>query len=206
MGTIILAMIAIAIFLRLYLTFGKDSEKIEKDSIFTEMFQQTYYSSKAKKAEKVLNASVSPIEQIQAYDSEFQLEQFKLKALKAFEIIINSYAQGKNIILTDLVAISAMSMFAYEISKREDEKNKLVVNFVSNKSAEITSVRVENKKATIDIEFSPEIIFYVEDQNGNLVRGHKNKISAKKYICSFEKFLVSSEPSWKLSSIDSLPA
>ncbi len=132
-------------------------------------------------------------------DVAFDPKAFVDGAKIAHERILEAFAKSDLATLKFLLAKAVYGAFETEVNRRKKQGEIAVFKFVGINSAIIKAAKLNGKVATIDVEFSSQIISAVKASNGDLLHGSETSVDDVKEMWSFERDLTSRDPNWKLS-------
>ena len=143
------------------------------------------------------------IREIAKADSNFHIGYFTEGARRAFEMVVNAYADADKEKLKELLSDSVLKKFSKLIDQRQADEQTLEVDIKSIDVKEIESVNVENGMASIVVKFVSEQMVATHEKNGDI-----NDNPAKLYvpttdIWTFSRDLSSKNPNWSLSGTKS---
>ncbi len=138
-------------------------------------------------------------------DLELVLKKTKLSASiflegakSAFEIIISSFSIGDLTTLKILLSEKIFLQFKAAIEDRKSKNESLNTKIISIDEANITSAKIENGFAIVEIAFKSKQINYVENEQKEIISGNKTEINTIIDNWTFKKDCNSSNPNWLL--------
>ena len=132
-------------------------------------------------------------------DAMFDPKAFMAGAKIAHERILEAFSKSDLATLKFLLAKTVYAAFETEVNRRKKQGEIAVLKFVGINSATIKSAKLNGKVATIDVEFSSQIISALKASNGEVLHGSETEVDNVKEMWSFERDLTSRDPNWKLS-------
>ena len=136
--------------------------------------------------------------QITLSDPHFSVDGFLNGAGKAFEMIVQSYANNDTDTLKPLLADDVYANFASAIQDREDRGERMETDLVVIKPAKLEEVSVNGRVASVAVRFESEQVNIIKDADGTVVDGDPEQIESVTDVWTFERNLASSDPNWLL--------
>jgi predicted lipid-binding transport protein (Tim44 family) len=133
---------------------------------------------------------------------DFNVTGFIAGAKSAYEMILEAFAKGDTASLKPLLAKPVYDSFAATIDESQKQKQSKVFQFVGMKSTTLKRATLENKRASITVQFVSEMISATLDKNGATVEGDAKTIAEVTDVWTFERDVTSRDPNWKLVSTD----
>lgn len=202
---LILMLVAGFIFYKLYSVFGQHSDvSAPKDKNIDFGF------NKIKEVENPQEFDSEPnlllindklrdvLKLIKETDSSFSYNKFLKNAEKAFELIINAYAQGDKEFLKNMLTKEVYQSFSENIDINKENNQQLSTTIVSINNCQLIDASLENHIAKMTIKYSSEQINLVKDQLGNITSGNPSQVNNIEDIWVFKRNLKSSDPTWLL--------
>ena len=211
---LILAMIAIFILNRLRNVLGKktgnETSLSSNSSIRKKSFEDSVPDKVLKESPKNFG-SVNyhddvkindPLNEIRKIENGFDLQDFLLKAKKAFEHILNAYSKSNLKVLEKLLDRKIFDIYKKDIEDRSKRKEYFEITIIGVKEPIIKAVSVLKKlTAEITLEYSSEQVHTTKNDKGEVVDGDVNQILQIKEKWTFKRDLKSKNPNWTLISI-----
>ncbi|MBD5404930.1 Tim44 domain-containing protein [bacterium] len=107
-------------------------------------------------------------------DREFSLKSFAEDSKEIFKKILNFFEKKDRKNLKPLVSEKVYNVFNESIKELEKKEQTLDTEIVRFKDIIIKDINVENKLASIIIEFTSEQTTVLKDSNGNIIKGDDN--------------------------------
>ena len=184
---ILLAMLAGFIFLRLRNVLGKGADNSPIKSEFVNRSEENFsFVNEVKEKSKELI---------------FDEDSFKKGAEYAYEMIINSFANGDKKTLKTLLTKKLYEDFEKIIDERNEKKLKSDLTFVGIQKLSIDKVSNIETKYKVTARFISQIITCLRDEQGNVVEGDPEKTKVTTDVWSFERDLKDKDPTWYLSEL-----
>ena len=127
--------------------------------------------------------------------------KFTEGASKAFELIINGFANGDKSKLKALCEKNTYEAFANQIDEYSDKSLKLSTQLIAIDQVKITDAEIKNGYGHIEVAFKSRQTNYVYDEKKkNITEGSDSHINEPEDIWVFRKKLNSNSPKWLLFS------
>lgn len=144
---------------------------------------------------------MSETERVLSKISGFNQGKFINGAKRAFEIIINSFAQGDVSTLEPLISKSLYKKFKDIIDQRKTDGVIAESDLITFNSAEIVDAKINKSNiAKIAVRFVSEQVNILKNSAGEVIEGDENFIQSITDIWTFEKSLSNNNPIWLLTS------
>jgi len=147
--------------------------------------------------------ALASINKIKKIDASFSSSKFLQGAEKAFEIIINAFANGDKKTLTKLANQDVAEKFIGEYDRQKKLGNKINISIVGLESSKINKVDLSGNVATISVKFLSEQIATVTDKAGQVVSGDEKNVEEISDHWFFTKDLKGDSPIWVLAKTES---
>lgn len=144
------------------------------------------------------NENQELIKQIKNINNSFLTYKFLKNSEKAFEIIINAFAQNDTKTLKSLTSDKIYKNFTSQIDKISKAKQTLNVNLVAIIKNQITDISLNKNIARITLDIVSEQITSITDQEGKIIKGDNKTIEEINDNWVFEKNLKTKNPVWLL--------
>ena len=205
---LILAMIAIFIFNRLRNVLGKKTGN-ENELVKRQNFKETKPDNESYKVvsekevidypqNKKVNEYLNKIKQI---EGKFDLEDFLIKAKKAFEFILKSYSESNLKRLESLLDKDIFSEYEKDIENRLKKKENFQITLIGVNDPLIKEVSLVKNIAKIVLQYDSEQIHVTRNSNGDIIEGDINQILSIKEKWTFSRKLNSKNQNWTLQNI-----
>lgn len=140
--------------------------------------------------------------QIALADREFNTASFVENAKDAFTIIVTAFSEGDRDTLRDMCTDDVYKTFEEAIIEREASGKTIVTEIHAIRSAEITDAGVDKKTAFVTLRISADETYVVQDENGEIVAGHPDRVSDMTDKWTFSRNTRSNDPRWFLSKTE----
>jgi predicted lipid-binding transport protein (Tim44 family) len=137
-------------------------------------------------------------------DEDFNVDDFKTGAEKAFKIILNAYAEEDEQKLQKLLDENVFEQFSSAIAERQKTNKNMEIDIIGVLSCNIIDAYISNGKASIVVEFISEQINYTKDTDTDeLVDGDPARINTIHDVWTFTRVLGTDNPNWSLVATSS---
>ncbi len=197
---IILAAIAVFVISRLYAVLGtktgteQPARRFNKDAVTRRPEPQDDDAALGDSDERpriraaFTGPAASGLEAIAGADAQFNPEEFTKGARKAYELIVNAYADGDRDALRSLVDDDVFEVYSQAIADREKAGTE-PMRLVRLRSARIVEASLdESKMARVGVSFESEL------SDGDTLRSAKE-------IWTFKRSTISQDPNWLLDEV-----
>ena len=212
--TVIFAMIAAFLGLRLYAVLGKRTGheptigKPAEEPVA--VGQKTPASDEARDSGPARITQVDPfdpvagvgIRAIAAADGRFNAADFIGGAKSAYAMILGAYWKGDEDALAPYVNDDVREAFAEAIKARLDAGEVLDNRLVSIERAVISRAELDGKMARITVRFDADIAAVTRSKEGAVIAGSLTDAVATHDAWTFEREVRASDPNWKLVDTD----
>lgn len=140
----------------------------------------------------------SGMTQIKIADPSFKENEFLDGARMAFEMILDTFAEGDKKRLKSLLAPAVYQGFADEIDRRERAGERLETTLVSFVLADIVNAAMVGRKARLTVKFMTEQVNVLRDSDDKVVEGDASVVAKITDIWTFERDTRSRDPNWQL--------
>ena len=135
---------------------------------------------------------------IQMLDRSFSPATFLEGSTKAYEMIVEAFADSDRSTLRSLLADDVFKGFTEVIDTREKEGHIAHTSIIGVHDAKILYAELNGKAAELTVHFNSEMITYGEDRDGEIIEGDKTKIRKVSDIWTFARDISRGDPNWKL--------
>lgn len=135
---------------------------------------------------------------IRGVDPDFRLDTFLSGARMAFEMIVQSYADGDLKALRPLLADAVYAPFANAIEQRRKTGEILVSELMGIRTVEAADARLNGTYAEVTVRFVSEQVNAVKDAEGRVVEGDPNRVIDVVDLWTFSRDTRSTDPNWQL--------
>lgn len=140
----------------------------------------------------------SGMTQVKIADPSFKEAEFLEGSRMAFEMILESFAEGDKKRLKSLLAPAVYQGFADEIDRRERAGERLETTLVSFVLADIINAAMVGRKARLTVKFMTEQVNVLRDSADEVVEGDAAAVTKITDIWTFERDTRSRDPNWQL--------
>ena len=146
------------------------------------------------------SAAARAFSQIKNSEPGFKVADFVDGARNAYEYIMEAFLSGNVGEVKDLLSEDVFDSFQSTVSAREEDENKFNARFVGIREVSISGVDFEPDSfdAEVTMEFVGELIFFIEDPDGNILDGDRDAVVRQKDVWTFAREVGSGNPNWKL--------
>lgn len=214
---VILGGIALFLIRQLYNVLGSSPDtsqnntidKNEKDDVsktsakiinLSETLAASFAEEQTKKSQN--NDSITSC--ISEQDEDFDVDDFKIGAEKAFKMILSAYAKENEQALQKLLDDSVFEQFSSAIAQRQIADRVMKIDIIGILSSDIVDANVSKGKANITIKFISEQINTTEDANTKeIIDGDPSHINTIHDVWTFARDISSNNPNWVLVATSS---
>ncbi|MBT4989684.1 MAG: Tim44/TimA family putative adaptor protein [Rickettsiales bacterium] len=209
---IIFALIAIYILIKLYNVIGSDdlqsggidNSKVKEASVINLSKDSGYSVVKEKKEDKVEKKCLeelpkdilAKIKEVKTKDKTFSVVNFLNNSEKAFELIINAFADYDTKSINLLTDEDAKTNFTSSMDEQKKLSYNINIDIISFLEKSITDISIKNNICHISILFITEQIFYIADKDNKIIKGDRTKIEKIEDKWVFRKSLKAANPIW----------
>jgi predicted lipid-binding transport protein (Tim44 family) len=137
-------------------------------------------------------------------DPTFDPDQFVMGAKRAYELIVNSFAEGNRKSLRDLLSADVYKEFERAIQDRESRQEKIEQTFVGINKADIIDAEIERGNASVTMRFVSQLITAVRSKSGEIVSGDLARVKDVTDLWTFSRDVSTPaarrNPNWRLVS------
>jgi len=152
----------------------------------------------ALESEPAVAAKIATLAELRAVDPGFDESAFLAGAARAYEAIVNAYAQEDIGVLELLLDLRAYTDFKDAIAARRKRGERFAFTFIGHRSIEITEVRSDADVAEITVRFTTEAVAATYGSDGSLVNGMPDRVVEIMDTWTFARRVASRDPDWKL--------
>ena len=135
---------------------------------------------------------------IHAADERFDEAAFLAGAAKAYELVVNAYAEGDTGLLERLLDPDAASAFADAISARRDRGDRITLTFIGIHDTEIVHAWTGADLVEITVRFTSDVVAATYAADGSLIDGDPRSVAQMTDRWTFARGLHSRDPNWKI--------
>jgi predicted lipid-binding transport protein (Tim44 family) len=157
---------------------------------------------KQREASGLAAANDSRLSEICRLDPEFSQDAFLSGAGRAFEVVLNAYAQCDLETLRTLLSREVFQVFADACAKRQESRETLDLTFIGIESAEIVSADALPGKMEITVLFRAQMVFAERSEKGDLLSGDPSTVTTTADLWTFSRQFPPSERTWLLVATD----
>ena len=151
---------------------------------------------------KAAESGGTPLEQgltqIKLTDPSFESESFVKGAKAAFEMVVDTFANGDTKNLRPLLSNDVYEDFSGAIKIRADNNETLESTLVGLSEAEMIEAELQGKTAFITFKFVSEQINVTRNAKGEVVDGDPGEVTTVTDIWTFARNTQSRDPNWTL--------
>jgi len=133
-------------------------------------------------------------------DPNFTPKSFIDGAKLAYEMIVDGFAKGDKAALKELLSNDVFEEFAAAIDARAAAGQTVDSRFVGIDKAELKSIELAGKRASVTMKFVSEIISVTREKDGSVIEGDPKEIREITDVWTFERDIASRDPNWKLAA------
>jgi predicted lipid-binding transport protein (Tim44 family) len=212
--TVIFAMLAAFLGLRLYAVLGKrtgheqtiaepadDSSKLVKPPV---ALDETRDAGPARVlSEDVLGGSVlSGIRAISAADPKFSADEFIQGATAAYQMLLEAFWAGDAAALEPYVGADVHKAFSDAIAQRKRKGEVLDNRLIRIERATISHAELDGKIARITVRFDADVSAVTRNKKGDVIAGSTSDALPTHDVWTFERQIRASDPNWTLVDTD----
>ncbi len=138
------------------------------------------------------------ITQIRVADPSFDEREFLGGAQKAFELILQAFAQEDVRSLQALLSQDVYNNFVQTIRARQQAGEKLETTLVAIKSSDIVEAYMTGRTAHVTVKFVSEQISAVRNAKAEIIEGDATSVNEVVDFWTFARDIRSSNPNWTL--------
>ena len=202
---ILLAMVAGFLILRLRSTLGRRTGHEQGQENFSS--KKVVHLSKSDQT-NIIDDDNEPtskdkmdtgLNKILEHEPNFNMDEFKEGALKAFEMIIYAFAKKDMDSLSNLLSVQVLAGFKKAIKEYEDAGEVLETEIVKVNLPEILHINISDSVASILVKFESDQINIIKSEDGEVIEGDPNQIESSVDEWTFQKNLSDQDPNWELA-------
>ena len=138
------------------------------------------------------------IAQIKLADRSFDEEGFVTGARAAFEMVVDSFANGNTDTLRSLLSDDVYENFAAAIRERVSKDQTHETTMVGFDVTEIIEAEMEGRNALVTVKYVSDQVNVTRDLEGEIVEGDPVAVTRITDIWTFARDVSSSNPNWVL--------
>jgi len=139
------------------------------------------------------------LSQFLAVDPAFRPIDFVSKAKKAFDLIVNAFAQGNRNTLELLLSPELYQSFVQQIDAREAARETYFIQMHGIKRAIISGAELHGTTARVTVDFTAEQSITHKDAEGRIINENDGHRRTTKDRWVFSKDLKDNGPTWVLA-------
>jgi predicted lipid-binding transport protein (Tim44 family) len=136
-------------------------------------------------------------------DPSFDEAAFLQGASRAYEMIVQAYAQGDAATLEPLVGEAVLDVFGRAAAERRERQETLELILVGIRQAETVDTGITGNTAEISVRFVAEFVSIARSVDGAIVDGDPQRILETEDLWTFARDLRSDAPAWRLIATES---
>jgi len=140
-------------------------------------------------------------EAIRREDGRFDPDEFLKGARSAYELIIESFADGDRDSLRRLTTDRVFKRYDAAIKDREEKGLTQVSDIIRVANADITAADLDGSIASVTVAFEADIATAMKKDDGELVEGDPSRIVTVKERWTFERDVSADDPNWLLARV-----
>tara|TARA_E500000331_G_scaffold64565_1_gene59303 strand:- start:2365 stop:3042 length:678 start_codon:yes stop_codon:yes gene_type:complete len=138
------------------------------------------------------------IAQIKLADRSFDEEGFVTGARAAFEMVVDSFANGNTDTLRSLLSDDVYENFAAAIRERVSKDQTHETTMMGFDVTEIIEAEMEGRNALVTVKYVSDQVNVTRDLEGEIVEGDPVAVTRITDIWTFARDVSSSNPNWVL--------
>lgn len=135
---------------------------------------------------------------VRALDGRFDETAFLAGAARAYELVLNAYAEEDSEVLENLLDAEAASDFTDALLARRRRGEKLRLTFIGIRSMELVQAWVEAGLEEISVRFTSELVTATYAADGKLLDGDPERIVQMADLWTFGRHLAAHDRNWKV--------
>ncbi|MBR2299734.1 MAG: Tim44 domain-containing protein [Alphaproteobacteria bacterium] len=204
MDLIFLGLVVALILYRLNSVLGTRPEQPQIKIVSKKEFEKIYdmIQGKIKEDEKFADIKVSetPADEV-LKNIEFDKVSFLKRASKAFEMVLEAFANRDLQTLKMLTTHKLYEKFEAIIKEREEQNISAESDLIRIDEMEIVDAQISPKNiAQIAVKFKSDQINVLKNAQGEVIEGDENFVQQITDVWTFEKNLNNNSPVWLLNS------
>jgi predicted lipid-binding transport protein (Tim44 family) len=212
--TVIFAMLAAFLGLRLYAVLGKrtgheqtiaepadDSNKLVKPPVAMDDARDNAPARVVN--EEPLDGSVlSGLRAIMSADPKFSTDDFIQGATSAYQMLLEAFWAGDSKALEPYVGPDVLDAFSGAIAQRNRKKEVLDNRLIRIERATISHAELTGKIARITVRFDADVSAVTRNKKGDVIAGSTSDALPTHDVWTFERQVRASDPNWILVDTD----
>ena len=152
---------------------------------------------------KAPEEALDGLEAIQAADPNFVPEAFLGGARRAFEMVLEAFAEGDVETLRNLLNDDVFANFKAAIEDRQAAGERLETDVVSFIDIAIDEAALNGREAAVTVRFVTEQVNLVSNADGEIVEGNPEQTVRVVDLWTFARDVRARDPNWRLVATDS---
>jgi predicted lipid-binding transport protein (Tim44 family) len=212
--TVIFAMLAAFLGLRLYAVLGKrtgheqtiaepvdDSSKLAKPPVAVDDVRDGG-PTRVMNEDPLDGSVLSGIRAISAADPKFSADDFIQGATSAYQMLLEAFWAGDANALQPYVGADVLEAFSDAIAARKRKKEVLDNRLIRIERATISHAELVNKVARVTVRFDADISAVTRNAKGDVIAGSTSDALPTHDVWTFERQVRASDPNWTLVDTD----
>jgi predicted lipid-binding transport protein (Tim44 family) len=141
---------------------------------------------------------VAGVAQIRSADPNFTQDSFSEGAKSAFEMVVQSFAEGDLKTLRSLLNDEVYENFSIAVKQRQELGEELETTVISIKGSDLLEARLEGRMAFATLKFQSEQVNVTRDKDGEVVDGDPTQVTEVTDIWTFARNTRARDPNWTL--------
>ncbi|HCU59004.1 MAG TPA: hypothetical protein DIC64_03385 [Alphaproteobacteria bacterium] len=205
MDLIFLGLVVALILYRLNNVLGTRPERPQIKIVSKKEFDKIYdmIQGKIKEDEKFADIKMpqTAADEVLSSIDGFSKESFLKRASKAFEMVLEAFANRDIETLKMLTTSKLYKKFEAIIKEREEQNISAEDDLIRICEMEIVDAKISSKNiAQISVKFQSEQVNVLKNAQGEIIEGDENFVQQITDVWTFEKDLNSNSPVWLLNS------
>lgn len=211
--TVLFAMVAAFLGLRLYAVLGKRSgheQTFDKPAEEPVSVAGPVGAAEARggtapsmtSGQSIEASAATGLQAIAQVDSRFDPAEFVGGAKAAYNMILDAFWKGDEALLAPYVSGDVLDSFSAAIKARADAGEVLDNRLVRIDRATITKAELDGRVARISVRFDADIAAVTRDQEGTVIAGSLTDAIETHDEWTFERDVRSDDPNWVLVDTD----
>jgi len=138
------------------------------------------------------------LSRLQLVDRAFEPATFLAGAQRAYEMIIQAFAEGDEEALRPLVSREVMERFSAAIKERRNAGETVETKVVDVTSAKIVEAALSERTAEITVRFVSELLTVTRNAAGEIIAGNPSDTEKTIDLWTFARDIRDRDPNWTL--------
>jgi len=220
-ATVIFAVIAIVVAVRLYMTLGTNAQADSEPGPNVVNLRRAPSPPSAsgaataaapddslrwRGAAPVGSSVEAGLKAIAAVDPAFDARSFLSGAVGAYELIVKGFAAGDAAALSAYLAPDVLKLFSDQIAARKAAGRVASVALIGAPQASIDSASLEGGHAHVVVRFVAKLLSATRDASGAVVEGSADNPEGHCDLWTFARDPASADPNWILLTTEAVAA